>query len=121
MKNRFRLFACAGWLSLAACQTLPPPTADLADAKLRIEQAAAAEAETHAPVELQFARDKLARAEALSLDKDYTGAARLVAEARADADLAQARARAAKLRNEVARQSRDNDSLRAELLGGEAP
>jgi hypothetical protein len=117
VKNRFRWFALPLFAVLAGCQTTPPPTADLSDAAERIELAIAAKADTHAPVELQFARDKLARAEALSADKNYPAALRLIAEARADADLAMTRARSAQLRAEVARRTRANEQLRSELLG----
>lgn len=108
-------------MTLAACQTVPPPTADLSEAALRIDQAAAADAESHAPVELQFARDKYARAQAMAADKDYAGATRLGVEARTDADLAFMRARAASLRADVATHTRENESLRLELLGERTP
>ncbi len=121
VKNCLRSFVWPLLVVLAACQTVPPPTIDLSDAALRIEQAEAVDAQSHAPVELQFARDKLARAQALHADKDYAGAARLTAEARADADLAHARARAAQLRLDVANQTRANEALRVELLGQETP
>lgn len=121
MKNSLRLFAGLCLVLLGACQTLPPPTGDLADARLRLEAAAAANAETHAPVELQFARDKLAKSEELIAAGDHVAAARLIAEARADADLAQVRARAAQLRAELLERRRSNDALRAELLGRGAP
>jgi hypothetical protein len=107
--------------ALLGCQTTPPPTSDVSDAELRIEQAVAAEAETHAPVELQFARDKLAKAQALIDEKDFAPAMRLIAESRADADLAMVRARAARLRAEVTLKTRANEALRAELLGRSAP
>jgi hypothetical protein len=102
---------------VVGCQTVPPPTSDLSDADLRIEQALAADAQTHAPVELQFARDKLERAKASIAEKDFDVAQRLIAESRADADLARVRARAAQLRAEVAKQGKANDALRVELLG----
>lgn len=102
---------------VAACQTTPPPTSDLSDASLRIEQAVAANAETLAPVELQFARDKLERAQGSITDKDFSVAERLIAESRADADLARTRARAAQLRADVAKQVKANEALRVELLG----
>ena len=122
MKNRF-VTCCSRRLVwpllavLAGCQTTPPPTADLSDAAVRIDQAVAADAQTHAPVELQFARDKLARAEALMVEKDFAPAMRLIAEARADADLAMVRARAARLRAQVTQTIRANEALRSELLG----
>lgn len=107
--------------ALLGCQTTPPPTSDVADAEVRIEQAVAAEAETHAPVELQFARDKLARAQALIDERDFAPAMRLIAESRADADLAAMRASAARLRAEVTQKTRANEALRSELLGRNAP
>jgi hypothetical protein len=118
VNNRFQWAAWLVFIALAGCQTTPPPTTDVADAELRIEQAIAAEAQSHAPVELQFAQDKLARAQALIADKDFAAAMRLIAESRADADLAMVRATAARLRNEVTQKSRANDVLRSELMGG---
>ncbi len=121
MKNCLRLFAGFGLILTAACQTLPPPSGDLADARLRVEAAEAADAQTHAPVEFQFARDKLARAEELIEAGDHAAAARQIAEARADADLAQVRAEAARLRAELDERMRANEALRADLLGRGAP
>lgn len=115
--KRFRWFALPLLTVLAGCQTTPPPTADLSDAAERIAQAQEAQAEAHAPVELQFARDKFARAQAMVADKDFAQAMRLVAEARADADLALARSRAARLRAEVTSRTQANEALRSELLG----
>jgi hypothetical protein len=113
----FRWFALPLLAALVGCQTTPVPTTDLSDAAGRIEQAFAAGADTHAPVELQFARDKLARAEALVTEKKFAPAMRLANEARSDADLALVRARAARLRAEVAERTRANETLRYELLG----
>jgi Domain of unknown function (DUF4398) len=116
----FLWFALPLLATLVGCQTTPVPTTDLSDAAGRIEQAFAAGADTHAPVELQFARDKLARAETLVVEKNFAAAMRLANEARADADLALVRARAARLRAEVAEQTLANEALRKELLvGGE--
>lgn len=121
MNNRFQSLLFLTLLCLAGCQTVPPPTSDVAAAVQRIEQAEEADAETLAPVELQFAREKLAQAEALIAERRFAEALRLIEQSKTDAELAQARSRSAQLRAEVAEKTRANLQLRAELLGGGAP
>lgn len=101
---------------MLACQSLPPPVMDLAETKIYINDAIEAKADIYAPVELQFAKEKLARAETLVADKDYPLALRLAGEARADAELAMLRSQLAKLRAEVNMKVKANQELRAELI-----
>lgn len=103
-------------LLMLACQSLPPPATDLVETKIYIENAIEAEAEIYAPVELQFAKEKLARAENLIADNDYSPALRLAVEARTDAELALLRSQLAKLRAEVNAKMTANQELRTELM-----
>jgi hypothetical protein len=75
------------------------PKAEVALAQQAVDQAQNAGATESAPLELKTARDKLAQAQALlSKDKsrDYPAARSLAEEATADAEVAQARANAAR-------------------------
>ncbi|MGD9582802.1 MAG: DUF4398 domain-containing protein [Lysobacterales bacterium] len=107
-------------LAVAVAQAAKPPTAELTEAAQRIEAAALEQADKYAPVEWQFAIDKLAEAETLSADKKYKEAGPLAGEAAVDAELAAVRARAARARDEVARKVQSNRNLRQELLGAPA-
>ena len=104
-------------LWLVACASTPVPTGDVDRSSMLVQGALAAEAEIYAPVELQFAQDRVAQArEALAAGNNKL-AARLAAQAEADAELAMARARVARLRSAADAQAAENAKLRAELLG----
>ncbi len=80
---------------LAACSSVPPPVAQMAETRTTVERVSSApNAVDAAPVELSQAREKLARAERAMNDKDYVTARRLGAEAEADARVAESRASA---------------------------
>lgn len=105
------LLASAAALSvlLGACASTPPPTAEVAVSAAAVAHAAGAGAPEGAPAEMRSARDKLARANLAMTNKDYAEARTLALEATADAQLAEARAEAAKSRkaaDEVAEASR---------------
>ncbi len=102
---------------LAGCASAPIAGGDVERSATLLEGALAAEAEVHAPVELRFAQEGVAQARAARDAGDEKRAARFAAQAEADAELAMARTRVAKLRAEVEIQSRENAKLRAELLG----
>lgn len=88
--------ALAGLLVLAACAG-NPPREQMAVAKSTVDRATTAPGTAAAaPVELQAARDKLARAEKAMADKDYDEARQLAEQAQADARLAEAKAQAAR-------------------------
>jgi predicted S18 family serine protease len=81
--------------TLAACSSLPPPVEQMAITRSTVERVSSApNAVDAAPVELNQAREKLARAERAMNDKDYVTARRLGAEAEADARVAESRASA---------------------------
>jgi hypothetical protein len=76
------------------CASTPAPVAELASARTAIDSAQASEAQTLAPVPLDRARTKLARAEKAMQSGDNEEAQRLAEEALADAQLAVAKAEA---------------------------
>ena len=104
-------------LLLAACASTPMPTGDVDRLVLFVEGALAAEAAVYAPVELRFAQERVAQAREALAAGDHKRAARLAAQAAADAELAMARARVAHLRAAADAQAAENAKLRAELLG----
>lgn len=105
-------------LLLSSCASTPPPMAELDEADAALRQARDLGAEAHAPVELGFAIDKRAAADAAVAERSYARALVLANQAAADAALAAAKSRAATARAEVQRKSSENAKLRQELLGG---
>lgn len=107
---------CAGALLAASCAVTSPDPALLDNAALAVEQAAAAGAEEHAPLEMRFAREKLEAATALIDTRQGTEAHRLADEAELEARLALARTRAARARAELAERRRELEQLEADLV-----
>jgi glutamate-1-semialdehyde aminotransferase len=87
--------------ALAACSSVPPPTAELAVASTNIANAEQAGALQSAPVELTAARAKLNAANEAARQGDNTTATRLAEEAEADAKLAEVKAHAANVNEAV--------------------
>lgn len=106
-------------VAVAGCATAPPPLTELADARAEVERARAAGAGASAPVELRFAEDKLSQAQFATDGRDHAVAASLATQAKVDAELASAKARAARARNAVREQTEANARLRRELLTDE--
>jgi hypothetical protein len=79
-------------LALAGCASAPPPNDHIAVAKASVSRAEQAGAPQLAPVELQTARDKLARADKAAVDGQPVPAAELADQANVDAQLAEATA-----------------------------
>ncbi|MBK6727442.1 MAG: DUF4398 domain-containing protein [Xanthomonadales bacterium] len=104
-------------LALAGCVSVPDPTADIERSALLVQGALAAQAEVYAPVELRSAKERMAQARSALAGGDRRRAARWAAQGEAEAELAMARARLARLRAATAAQSAENAKLRAELLG----
>ena len=79
------------------CSSLKTPaTADVAVSKAAVENAAGAGGMEFAPVEMNAAREKMARANKAMADKDYKLASELASQAQADAKLAQGKANSTK-------------------------
>jgi len=102
---------------VSSCASTPPPMAELDAADAALRQARELGAEAHAPVELGFAIDKRAEADAAVAERKFARAQVLANQAAADAALAAAKSRAASARAEVQRKSSENSKLRQELLG----
>jgi hypothetical protein len=83
-------------LALGACASTPAPTEQVAVATAAVNAAAGAGGTEGAPLEMKAARDKLARANAAMVAKDYDIALALAQQSQVDAQLAQARTEAAK-------------------------
>ncbi|RRD40848.1 DUF4398 domain-containing protein [Comamonadaceae bacterium OH3737_COT-264] len=105
--------ACA----LAGCSSVPAPTAEMAVARSTLDRVVTQPSvAAAAPVELQQAREKLARAEQALAEKKHLQARRLAQEAQADAQLAESKANAAKNQAALDEVRRANQALSDELL-----
>src|ERR1700733_12483775 len=83
-------------LSAAGCATTPIPNEKIAVARSSVQRAEQSGAPELAPVEMNAARDKLARAEKAAANKDAQPATELAEQANVDAQLAEATAQKAK-------------------------
>lgn len=108
----FRISAAAlAVAALAACSSTPAPVEQMAVTRTTVNRVQSAPSvATAAPVEMQQARDKLARAERAMQAEDYVTARRLAAEAEVDARVAETRADA---QRNAASLSQVQDSIRA--------
>ncbi len=80
----------------AACSSGPPPKQEFTLTQASIRSAEAAGAATHAPKSLRTAQQKVESAEVLMSKKQHDKAKRLLTQAMADAELAEATAEAGK-------------------------
>ena len=105
-------------VALVACATITPPTDAFIAADTAMAIANKDEAARYAPLEMQHAQEKLAAARALAADdadkKQMAQARQLADEARADADLASAKARLVKAQAVNAALEKNNTNLRNE-------
>jgi len=107
--------ALSAVLALGACATSgPEPREQMAVSRSAVERASGAAA-AEAPLELSAARDKLARANAALVSKDYTLARQLAEQAEADATLAEAQARSVRSGKALEAVQESIRQLRAEL------
>jgi DNA repair exonuclease SbcCD ATPase subunit len=98
-----------------ACASVPPPTDTINAADRAIAEAAQADAEPHARLEMHLARENLEKARA-AVDDDRNAEARELAEkALVEAELAEARARSARARANVAEIRDHIEMLRREI------
>jgi hypothetical protein len=81
---------------LVACASVPPPSQQIAAAEMAIAHAEQAQVADYSSPELVDAREKLTAARAAVAEKNMTTAARLAEQAELNADLASAKATAAK-------------------------
>lgn len=110
-------------LILVSCAGARPSPDAFANAEAAIEAAIRAGAEEHAPVELRFAREKLAEANKGVEFKQWDKAIVLIEESEINSELAIEKTLTAKIRNEVTELARQNEILREdfERTYGETP
>jgi len=107
------ILSCA--LALAACATLPPPTAELAAARQALAAAGDADAAQYAPQDYESARNELQQAQSAMAAGDDAAARVAALVAAAGGDLARARSRAVVLDNDYAQRRAEISRLRAQL------
>lgn len=100
---------------IAACGSTNPPTQQLTETRMVIEQAEQVGAEEYAPLELRNAGIKLEQARAASEAKEYEKAIRLAEQARVDAELAEVKALSAKSQKAAAELKESIRVLQQEL------
>jgi len=108
---RYVIVACAVVL-LASCATAKPTPDAFATAEEAIESAEKAGAEEHSPVELRFAREKLAEAHKGMEYRQYDKAIYLIEQSEINSELAIEKTRAAITRAQVTELARQNEILR---------
>lgn len=100
-----------GALLLSACATPKPSPDTLQSAERAIDAAILAGAEQHAPVELRFARERLAEAQKGMERKSYEKVFYLVDQSEINSELAIEKSREAKVRAALAEQIKQNEVL----------
>jgi hypothetical protein len=98
---------------LAGCSG-NPPIDTVSSADTAVNQAMTVNAPQYAPMELQRALDKLARAKQAMEDRDYGDARHLAEEARVDAQVAEAKARSENAQRTVRETRQTIETLRRE-------
>ena len=109
------LFLVIFTLLLASCATVKPAPNAFNNAEERIDVAVNAGAEEHSPVELRFAREKLAEAHKGMDAKQYDKSIYLIEQSEINSDLAIEKSRAAVARAKVTEQVRENEILREDF------
>lgn len=102
-------------LLLSACATTKPAPDAFASAENALEVAVEAGAEEHSPVELRFAREKLAEAHKGMEYKQFDKAIYLVDQSEINSELALEKTRAAIIRGKVTDLARENEILREDF------
>ena len=97
---------------LGACATAKPAPDAFADAEQAIEAAVRAGAEEHSPVELRFAREKLAEAHKGMEVRQYDKSIVLIEQSEINSELAIEKSKTAIMRQRVAESARENEVLR---------
>lgn len=100
---------------LAACGSTSPPSQQLTETQMVIQQAEQLGAEDYAPLEIRDARIKLEQAREAVKEENYDKAIRLAEHARVDAELAQIKARSGKAQKEVTELRESIRVLKAEI------
>lgn len=112
---RTTLLGAIAAFALAACASLPPPTAELNEAQASVVRATGADADQYAPESIATARDALSRAQAALAEGRDDEARRMALAADAEADLAHARSRQALAEAELAQRRAEVERMRQRL------
>ena len=102
-------------LFLVSCSSVKPQPGAFNSAEEAIDAAVRAGAEQNSPVELRFAREKLAEAQKGMEYKQYDKAIYLIEESEINSELAIEKSRAAILRGRVTELGRENEILREDF------
>lgn len=100
---------------LASCAAPKPAPNAFNDAEEAIQEAVDAGAEEHSPVELRFAREKLAEAQKGMEYRQYDKSIYLIEQSEINSELAIEKSRTAEVRAQVAEQTRENEILREDF------
>lgn len=112
---RYLFLAVATLLLVTSCASQKPAPGAFDDAERKIEAAAQAGADEHAPVELRFAREKLDEARKGMEYRQYDKAIVLIEQSEINAELAIEKTRTAMVRAQVAEASREVGILREDF------
>lgn len=117
MRNRYLITIpmIVGIGIITACGSTNPPTQELTETRMVIEQAEQVGAQEYAPLEIRDAGTKLEQARIAVDDKEYDKALRLLEHARVDAELAQIKALSAKSQQAAAELKESIRVLKEEL------
>ncbi len=102
-------------LALASCAAPKPAPNAFNDAEEAIQEAVDAGAEEHSPVELRFAREKLAEARKGMEYRQYDKSIYLIEQSEINSELAIEKSRTAEVRAQVAEKARENEILREDF------
>ena len=106
--------------TLAGCASVPPPDGAMNQALAQLQAARDAGAADYAPVDLDYAQSKFRQAQAAMASRKYDEAALLADESRADSELARAKARLGAARAQNTAKSKENSSMRVEMIDNHA-
>jgi hypothetical protein len=102
-------------LLASACATTKPAIDSFSSAERAIEVAVQAGAEEHSPVELRFAREKLAEAHKGIEYKQFDKSIYLIDQSEINSELALEKTKAAIIRGKVTDLARENEILREDF------
>lgn len=102
-------------VALASCAAPKPAPNAFNDAEEAIQEAVEAGAEEQSPVELRFAREKLAEARKGMEYRQYDKSIYLIEQSEINSELAIEKSRAAEVRAQVAELTRENEILREDF------
>jgi hypothetical protein len=108
-------------LTVAGCASVPPPDGAMNQAQAQLQAARDAGAADYAPVDLGFAQNKFQQAQTAMAERHYDDAANLAEEARADAELARAKARLGNTQAQIKAKLEENTRLREQAEQPAAP